>query len=220
MFFERLFMKRSSLEVKKYFSEIASQWDSISKEFYCPSVREKILEHVRPEPGKIIADIGAGTGFISEGLRDGPVSIIAIDLSKEMLQQMQSKFPNAHNIDYRVGEANHLPVKDGIVDYALANMYLHHVEDPARAVREIYRILNRGGRLILTDLDSHEFEFLKEEQHDVWQGFGHSDIRDWLTAAGFNNVIVESIEEFCCATSIEAEQPAKISIFLASGEKH
>jgi ubiquinone/menaquinone biosynthesis C-methylase UbiE len=220
MFFERLFMKRSSLEVKKYFGEIASQWDSISKEFYCPGVREKILENVLAEPGKIIADIGAGTGFISEGLRDSPASIIAIDLSKQMLQQMQSKFPGARNIDYRVGEANHLPVKDGIVDYALANMYLHHVEDPARAIHEIYRILNRGGRLVLTDLDSHEFEFLKEEQHDVWLGFGHSDIRSWFRDAGFDNVMVKSIQEFCCADSLDVEETAKISIFLASGEKY
>ena len=195
MFIERLFRKRPRIEVKNYFGGIASEWDSISREFYGPGIRDRILEHVRPEPGKIIADLGAGTGFISEGLRDSPASIIAIDISKEMLQEMQSKFQGARNIDYRVGEANHLPVKNGIVDYVLANMYLHHVEDPPRAIREIYRIINPGGRLVLTDLDSHEYRFLQEEQHDIWLGFRHSDIRDWLRAAGFNNVRVGSIQE-------------------------
>lgn len=213
-------MNRESLEVRRYFNAIASQWDSMSKEFYSLTVREKILDLIHPEPGIIIADIGSGTGFLSEGLKNGPASIIAIDHSKEMLKHMQIKFHDAKNIDYRVGDANHLPIKDGIVDYALANMYLHHVKEPARALNEIYRILNRGGKLILTDLDSHSFEFLRKEHHDIWLGFEHSDVRNWLMEAGFSNVRVDSIEEFCCAASVKQNQEVKISIFLACGEKH
>ena len=37
-----------------------------------------------------------------------------------------------------------------------------HVDDPQNAIREIYRILKTGGKMILTDLDAHEFEFLKK----------------------------------------------------------
>ena len=132
---------------------------------------------------------------------------------------MKIKFQNYTNIDYRIGRASHLPVKDNIVDYALANMYLHHIDDPQKAILEIYRILNRGGKIILTDLDAHEFEFLKEEQHDRWLGFQHSDIVKWFHAAGFQNISVHSIEEYCCANSVKPDNQAKISIFLATGEK-
>ena len=219
MILEKLLRKNVSIEVKKYFDEVASRWDSMSKEFYSVSVREKILSMVSADPGTMVADLGAGTGFISEGLVDGPASIIAVDQSAEMLKQMKRKFPDAGNIDYRTGNANHLPVRDNIVDYGLANMYLHHVDNPLKAIREIYRIMKRGGRMILTDLNSHPFEYLKTEHHDLWLGFEHQEIRSWLKEAGFMNIDVHSIEEYCCATSYKPENDAKISVFLATGEK-
>jgi ubiquinone/menaquinone biosynthesis C-methylase UbiE len=136
-----------------------------------------------------------------------------------MLKHMKAKFPDARNIDYRTGYSNHLPVKDNIIDYALANMYLHHVDDPPKAIREIYRILKPGGRMILTDLDAHPFEYLKTVHHDVWLGFEHYEIESCLKEAGFKNIHVRSIEEYCCETTVKPEYNAKISIFLATGEK-
>lgn len=219
MILEKLLRKNENTEVKKYFNEIASQWDSMSKEFYSEAVRNKILSMISPEPGNMMADLGAGTGFISEGLKDSPASIIAIDQSVEMLKHMKIKFHDSTNIDYRPGNANHLPVKDNILDYALANMYLHHVDNPQNAIREIYRVLQSGGKMILTDLDAHEFEYLKTEHHDMWLGFEHSEIEKWLLETGFKNVNVYSIEEYCCANSVDPNNNAKISIFLATGEK-
>lgn len=216
---ENLFLKSENLEVKRYFDKIASRWDSISKEFYSEAVREKILSMVNAEPGNMVADLGAGTGFISEGLVNGPASIIAIDQSAEMLKHMKLKFPDAGNVDYRTGNASHLPVKDNIIDYALANMYLHHVDNPPNAIREIYRILKKGGKIVLTDLETHDFEYLKEEHLDLWLGFGHEEMESWMRAAGFHNIHVRSIEEYCCATSVNPENHAKLSIFLATGEK-
>ena len=191
----------------------------MSKEFYCETVRDKILSLFYPEAGNMVADIGSGTGFLSEGLTDKPVSIIAIDQSREMLKQMKRKFHDAKNIDYRVGNANHLPVRDNILDYALANMYLHHVDDPPRAIGEIFRILRSGGRLILTDLEAHKFDYMREEHHDIWLGFDHKVVQQWLTGVGFKNVSVESIKEYCCANAGINNKRAKISIFLATGEK-
>jgi ubiquinone/menaquinone biosynthesis C-methylase UbiE len=216
---EKLMRKRVNTDVRRYFDRIASQWDSISKEFYSKAVREKILSMVHAEPGIMLADLGAGTGFISEGLVDGPASIIAIDQSAEMLKHMKIKFADAGNIDYRKGHASHLPVRDNIVDYALANMYLHHVDDPASAIREIHRILKPGGRMVLTDLEAHPFDHFRTTYHDLWLGFRHGEIENWMQEAGFTNADVHSIEEYCCETSVKPQINARLSIFLATGQK-
>jgi ubiquinone/menaquinone biosynthesis C-methylase UbiE len=218
MILEKLLYKNQNVEVRKYFDSIASQWDSLSKEFYTEAVRERIYSMISPEPGNMIADLGAGTGFLSEGLKDGPASIIAVDKSSEMLKHMKLKFQDARNIDYRVGDATQLPIKNNIIDYALANMYLHHVDDPPKAIREIYRILKSGGRMIIADLNSHHFEYFRTAHLDRWLGFEHDDIRSWMESAGFSTIEVYSIQEYCYDAT-KPEENAKISVFLATGVK-
>jgi SAM-dependent methyltransferase len=98
-------------------------------------------------------------------------------------------------------------------------MYLHHVESPLNAMKEMRRILKPGGKLVITDMDKHTFEFLKREHHDRWMGFDREDIRKWLEEAGLKNVVVDCAEETCCAQSESREGMARVSVFVASGEK-
>ena len=204
---------------KKYFKQVATEWDSIREEFFSESVRDKAFSLTSIKPGDLVADIGAGTGFITEGLIKKDIKIIAIDLSMEMLRQMESKFRNHTNIDYRPGDAYDLPVQSNMVDFAFANMYLHHIENPLKAIKEIYRILKPGGKLIISDLDKHEFEFLKTEQEDVWMGFNRDDISNWYTKSGFSKVSINGAEEKCSSNSSLSNQRAEISIFIAEGTK-
>ena len=62
------------------------------------------------QKGKIAADIGAGTGFISEGLIQAGLQVIAVDQSEAILKEMKRKFADIETIDYRVGQAQNLPI--------------------------------------------------------------------------------------------------------------
>jgi ubiquinone/menaquinone biosynthesis C-methylase UbiE len=203
---------------KVYFDQIAGQWDSMQQSFFSDAVRKKALAVAGVQTGQVAADIGAGSGFITEALRQRNLRVIAVDQSEAMLAQMRQKF-GITGVDYRVGEAEQLPIADNSLDYAFANMYLHHVETPAEAIKEMVRTLKPGGKLVITDLDEHRFEFLAQEQHDRWLGFKRLEIRDWFIEAGLKNVKVEDSEEKCCSSSCCGGEKAAISIFVASGEK-
>ncbi len=204
---------------KKYFDEVAHQWDNMQQSFFSEDVRDKAFSVAGVQKGKIAADIGAGSGFISEGLIHKGLKVIAVDQSEAMLAEMRKKFSGAEGIEYRLGEAEKLPIPDEAVDYVFANMYIHHVESPQKAIKEMMRILKPGGELVITDMDEHEFKFLKEEHHDRWMGFKREDVRRWFEEAGLKNVIVDCIDENCSCRSSCGDESASISIFVASGEK-
>ncbi|HEX76983.1 MAG TPA: class I SAM-dependent methyltransferase [Dehalococcoidia bacterium] len=204
---------------KQYFDEVAPQWDKMRESFFPEAVREKAISVACVQPGKLAADIGAGTGFMTEGLIQRGLRVIAVDQSEAMVAELRRKFEGVDTIDYRIGKAESLPVEDEGIDYVFANMLLHHVDSPPGAIEEMVRILKPGGMLVVTDLDEHDFEFLKTEHRDRWMGFKREDIKRWLTEAGLKGVRVECIGESCCAQSSCGDGYASISIFVASGEK-
>lgn len=204
---------------QEYFNEVARQWDGMRKAFFSEVVREKAFSIASVQKGKLAADIGAGTGFITEGLIQRGVRVIAVDQSKAMLTEMKKKYSDIGEINYRFGTAEKLPIQDEIVDYTFANMFLHHVESPSCAIKEMARIIKSRGRLVITDLDEHTFEFLLKEHHDRWMGFKREDVQGWFEEAGLRDVVVDCAGESCCGESCTGDDTADISIFVASGEK-
>jgi len=204
---------------KEYFDDIAPQWDKLRETFFSEALREKAISAAGVQFGKIAADIGAGSGFITTGLIKKGLKVIAVDQSVAMVNEMKRKFNNVNLIDYRISEAENILLENESVDYVFANMFLHHVESPLISIKEMVRILKPLGILVITDLDEHNFKFLKVEHHDRWMGFKREDIRQWLIEAGLKDVKVDCANESCCALSSCGTENARISIFLALGNK-
>ena len=204
---------------KAYFEKVANEWDDMRSDFFPESVRERAISTMHIHPGIKVADVGAGSGFITEGLIDYPIDITAVDQSERMLAVMKEKFHASSKISYLISESEHIQTPDSSWDYALANMFLHHVERPSKVIKELYRTIKSGGKLIITDLDKHNFEFLVTEQNDRWMGFERSDIQLWFEEAGFKNVKIDCVNASCCADSCDTDGRAEINIFIAVGEK-
>ncbi|HEM60707.1 MAG TPA: class I SAM-dependent methyltransferase [Chloroflexi bacterium] len=204
---------------KEYFDDVARQWNTMREVFFSDAVRDRAISMAQVQPGQIAADIGAGSGFVTEGLLERGLRVIAVDQSPVMLEEIGRKIASPEALDCRVGQAERLPLDDEAVDHVFANMYLHHVESPLDAIEEMVRILRPGGGLVITDLDEHNFQFLRTEQHDLWLGFKREDVQAWLCASGLIDVVLDSVGEDCCSQSECGADPARISIFLAYGRK-
>jgi ubiquinone/menaquinone biosynthesis C-methylase UbiE len=208
----------SSVDSHDYFEQVSKDWDEMRTGFFADSVRVTALDTLNVAPRSLAVDLGAGTGFLTQALIARGVSVIAVDQSLAMLEELRRKF-GAGDVECRLGRAEALPIDDASVDYVLANMYLHHVDDPAQAISEAVRILRPGGAIAITDLDEHDFAFLRVEHHDRWLGFTHEDIERWISSSGLEAVNVSSIGTTCQAESSDGSDRASIGIFLATGRK-
>ncbi len=209
-----------TLTSKSYFQEVSQNWDDMGGSFFGEAPRETIYSHLNLSPNAKVADIGSGTGYLLEPLQDQPLNIYAMDQSAEMLDMLSEKFNHSSNLTTLVCTSEHLKAESDTMDVVMANMYLHHVENPPAAIKEMVRILKPGGTLIFTDLDSHDYDFLITEQHDRWKGFERSDIEQWMSDAGLKDVSLDCVGANCCADSGGCDATrAEINIFVAKGRK-
>jgi demethylmenaquinone methyltransferase/2-methoxy-6-polyprenyl-1,4-benzoquinol methylase len=109
----------------------------------------KVLE--LPHTGTLL-DAGGGTGRVAEALRPHVGSIIVADISRGMLAQARQK-----NLAAASAETERLPFPDGAFDRVLMVDALHHVVNQAATVRELFRVLKPGGRLVVEEPDVRTF---------------------------------------------------------------
>lgn len=108
-----------------------------------------------PKPGERIADIGCGNGMLTVDLAlavgaDGEV--IGIDPSPEMIALARERIRDLGNVSLVSGTAEALPVEDGGLDGAVSLQVFEYLDSPDAAVRELHRVLRRGGRAVIGDM--------------------------------------------------------------------
>ncbi|MCL5046949.1 MAG: helix-turn-helix domain-containing protein [Actinobacteria bacterium] len=211
----------SDAEVKGYFNQVAPQWEKMRQDYFGEAVRDKLFKQVQVPARAVVADLGAGSGYLAEALAGRAKQVVAVDVSEEMLGAAQARLASAGitNVVFKDGDAQDLPLADASLDMAFANMLLHHVAEPPLVLAEMARVLKPGGQLVITDLDEHQNEWMREEMSDVWLGFDRAELRRWMEEAGFRDVRVDCLGCDCCGTSGGGEE-AKVSIFLATGIKN
>lgn len=209
----------------EYFNKIAGQWDDIRSGYFTEAVREAAIRKAYLRSEMVVADVGAGTGFMAAGLAPLVRRVYVIDGSPAMLEVARQNLKAQDNLVFQEAEGLSLSLPDESLDAVFANMYLHHCPDPSSAIGEMVRVLRPGGRLVITDMDAHPYAWLKEEMADVWQGFERDQIREWYREAGLVNVIVDCTGQSCRAKSHNSaitganEGEANISVFVAAGTR-
>jgi ArsR family transcriptional regulator len=144
-------------------------------------------------PPVVIADLGAGEGWLSQLLAQRAKRVIAVDLSPKMVAfaRAELKKKKISNLEYRVGDLTAPPIDPESVDIAILSQALHHVGHPGQAIAAAARLLKSGGRLVVLDLNRHGVDKARQLYGDQWLGFSETDLRGWMREAGLQDINVQ-----------------------------
>ena len=186
--------------------------------------------------GEVVLDLGAGGGFdcFLAARQVGPMGrVIGVDMTPDMVTKARD---NAHraaltNVEFRLGEIEHLPVADETVDVVLSNCVINLSPDKASVFQDAFRVLKPGGRLAISDVVTTgqlpaELAASVEALAGCIAGAASADtVRTLLREAGFENIRVEvkessrefirdwmpgfGVENYVASATIEAVKPTQ-----------
>ncbi|MEJ7603291.1 MAG: arsenite methyltransferase [Kofleriaceae bacterium] len=153
-------------------------------------------------PGETVLDLGSGGGFDSflAARAVGPTGkVIGVDMTPEMIDRARTNARKlaTSNVEFRLGEIEHLPVADASVDVILSNCVINLSPEKQAVFREAFRVLRAGGRLAISDVVAIAPipDALRTQAASIAGCIGGAaqldDVRRMLADAGFTSIEVK-----------------------------
>ena len=189
-------------------------------------------------PGEVVVDLGSGAGIdcFLAARQVGPAGrVIGVDMTHEMLTKARANGEQvgAANVEFRLGEIEHLPIGDNTADVVISNCVINLVPDKEQVYREAFRVLRLGARLAIADV-VNTAPLPPDLSADpallcgcIAGAATVRQIEDWLAAAGFVDIRItvkpgsrklvatwapgRGIEDFVASATIEARKPEGIA---------
>jgi SAM-dependent methyltransferase len=182
--------------------------------------------------GETVLDLGSGGGFDSfiAAKRVGPTGrVIGVDMTADMIARARdnARKVKAENVEFRLGEIEHLPIADATVDVILSNCVINLSPEKLAVFTEAFRVLKPGGRLAISDVVATGPipEAMRQQATAIASCISGAalidDIEAMLAQAGFTKVDIKisprsaeivggwlpGIEKLIASATIEARKP-------------
>ncbi len=186
-------LEERALKTRQFFNAIAEDWDMLNEEILGDFDLAGAVCAAVPKVCTLAVDLGCGTGTVLEKLLPYAQTVVGVDGSPRMLELARRRFENHAEKDHasislRIGELNHLPLRDAEADFACINLVLHHLSSPMHTLKEVYRILRYQGHVFIADFDKHSNEGMREKYGDRWLGFRQDTLTHFIQEAGLTLV--------------------------------
>jgi arsenite methyltransferase len=158
------------------------------------------------QPGQVVLDLGSGGGFdafLAAREVGATGRVIGVDMTPEMLSKARNNAEKAqfNNVEFRLGEIEHLPVADNTIDVIISNCVINLSPDKLQVFQDAFRVLKPGGRLAISDVVA-TIELPEELRTDpalyagCMAGASHIDeLATVLQAAGFIDIKITPKDE-------------------------
>ena len=182
------------------------------------------------KPGEVVLDLGSGGGFdcfLAARQVGEAGQVIGVDMTPEMISRARANVVKGgyENVEFRLGEIEHLPVADATADVVISNCVINLSPDKPRVFAEIYRALKPGGRVAVSDVVATAplpAAVRKDLTHHVGCIAGASlisEVEEMLQACGFVDIRVATREE--SRTFIREWAPGTdVADFVVSADIH
>ena len=187
------------------------------------------------QPGEVVVDLGSGGGFdcfLAATEVGGEGRVIGVDMTPDMLSKARNNAIKGRyeNVEFRLGEIEHLPVADNTADVIISNCVINLSPNKLQVFRDAYRILKPGGRLAISDVVATVAlpEEMRNDPQLIAGCMGNASLIEELEAimadAGFGNIRIQpkdesrefirdwapgrGVEDYVVSATIEAVKPA------------
>ncbi len=186
------------------------------------------------QPGEVVVDLGAGGGFdcfLAAAEVGGEGKVIGVDMTPDMLSKARGNAVkgNYANVEFRLGEIEHLPIADNTADVIISNCVINLSPDKPQVFQDALRVLKPGGRLAISDVVA-TIELPQEMRNDpqlIAGCMGNASLIEELETimgeAGFEDIRIQpkdesrefirdwapgrGVEDYVVSATIEAVKP-------------
>jgi len=194
------------------FEMIADMYDTPDRIQVARVSSDAIRQYVVDAKGKTAIDFGCGTGLVGMSLLDEFGSVLFLDTSANMIQQVRAKIAELgiQNADTLCVDFEQESPPELRADYIFMAQVLLHIPDVELVLSRLHDVLNEGGHLLVVDFDKND----RVVSDLVHNGFDQAELRERMGRIGYRDIRSET---FYCGSKLFMGQDA--SMFVLDARK-
>ena len=190
---------RSAEKTKKHFNETASDYNNSGNGRFVEPMYDALLKALGELPGRRLLDVGCGNGNLFKHFPGEKYELFGVDFSENMISEAKKQCGG--KASFFISDAERLPFEDNSMDIITCNASFHHYVQPGKVLREMHRVLKKGGALIIGDpyipaavrpIMNLLIRFSKEGDHHF---YGFNEMKRLFTENGFSAAACEKTGE-------------------------